>query len=267
MNGLNLPRATFGVALAAALAAPLALAGCKGNDDAKAETAAPVPPMTVGPENIAVADSTLLEAGPVVSGTLAPAQQATLRAEVGGTVLRTFAEQGQKVKRGQVLARIEAQAQQDALLSARAAVRTAESQAVLARRNAERSATLAKAGAIADRDLETAQQQAAVAEAAVADARARLASAQKQVANATVEAPFDGIVSERQVDAGDVVQPGAALFTVVDNARLQLEASVPAEQLADLKVGTTVRFTVNGLPDTTFTGKIERINPTADPAT
>ncbi|HEU4699189.1 MAG TPA: efflux RND transporter periplasmic adaptor subunit, partial [Gemmatimonadales bacterium] len=47
----------------------------------------------------------------------------------------------------------------------------------------------------------------------------------------------------------------------------QLEASVPAEQLADLKVGTTVRFTVNGLPDTTFTGKIERINPTADPAT
>ena len=241
------------------------LAGCKGDDGASAtETAEPI--VTVGRENVAVATLSELRSGPAVSGSLEPEQSATVRAEVGGSVLRTYAEAGQRVKRGQLLARLDQRAVQDAFLSARSAVRSAETALELARRNAERAERLAEAGAVAERDLETARWDVTNAEGALADARARLSNAQEQLDDTQVRAPFDGIVSDRPADAGDVVQVGAALFTIVDPTRLRLEASVPAEQIGRLRSGTEVEFTVNGL-DRRITGRIERINPVVDPAT
>jgi membrane fusion protein (multidrug efflux system) len=115
--------------------------------------------------------------------------------------------------------------------------------------------------------VEAAQRALAAAQAAVADAQSRLAAAQQQVGRTTFRAPFNGVVSDRPVSAGDVVQPGTAIVTVVDPASMRLEGSVPAEQLSSLKVGTPVIFTVNGYGTQTFTGRIDRINPTADPAT
>ena len=82
-----------------------------------------------------------------------------------------------------------------------------------------------------------------------------------------MRAPFDGIVSERAVSAGDVVQPGSPLFTVVDPSSMRLEAAVPADALTAVAVGTPVEFTVSGLPGRTFRGRVERVNPVADPAT
>ena len=64
-----------------------------------------------------------------------------------------------------------------------------------------------------------------------------------------------------------MVTPGSAVATVVDPASMRLEGSVPAEQVASLRVGAAVQFRVNGYPDRVFTGKVDRINPTADPAT
>jgi RND family efflux transporter MFP subunit len=154
----------------------------------------------------------------------------------------------------------------DAFLSARSAVRSAESGLVLARRNAERSERLAQAGAVAERDLETARWDVTNAEGTLADARARLANAQEQLDDTQIRAPFDGIVSERQADAGDVVQVGTALFSIVDPSRLRLEASVPADQIGRLRQGTEVGFTVNGV-NRQITGRIERINPVVDSAT
>jgi membrane fusion protein, multidrug efflux system len=75
------------------------------------------------------------------------------------------------------------------------------------------------------------------------------------------------VVSDKQVSAGDVVQPGAALFTVVDPSILDLEATVPAERLSALRSGAPVQFNVNGYPGRRFTGEITRINPSADPTT
>jgi RND family efflux transporter MFP subunit len=165
-----------------------------------------------------------------------------------------------------LLARLDDRVVRDAYLSTRSAVRTAESALQNAQRNAERESRLAQAGAVPDRDLETAQLNLSNAESALADARARLASAQKQVANTAVRSPIDGVVSERQVAEGDVVQIGAALFTIVDLRTLRLEATVPADEIGRLKLGTSVEFGVSGF-DQRFTGKIERINPSVDPAT
>jgi membrane fusion protein, multidrug efflux system len=249
--------------LAAGVAA--VLGGCRDDKQASATpTAEPV--VTVGPENAVVATQTELRSGPTVSGSLEPEQAATIRAEVPGPVERTTAEEGQRVRKGTVLVTLDDAAVRDNYLSARSAVRTAESALEVARRNQERSERLAQAGAVSARDLETARLNATNAAGSLDDARARLATAGKQLEDTRVRAPFDGVVSDRHVDAGDVVQVGAELYTVVDPRRLRLEASVPAGEIERLKVGTPIEFTVAGT-DRHVTGRIDRINPVVDPAT
>jgi RND family efflux transporter MFP subunit len=222
--------------------------------------------VLIGRENLAIATLTELRSGPAISGSLEPKVEAKLRAEITGPVERTFADEGQRVRQGALLARIDDNAVRDAYLSAKSAVRSAESALQNAQRNAERATRLAKAGALPERDLETALLNQTNAEGALADARARLASAEKQLAHTRVRAPIDGIVSERQVAAGDVVQLGAAMFTIVDPRSLRLEATVPVEHVGRLRPGTLVEFTVSGF-DRRFSGRIERINPAVDPAT
>jgi RND family efflux transporter MFP subunit len=136
----------------------------------------------------------------------------------------------------------------------------------LARRNAERSRALAQAGAIADRDREQAEWNLSSAEAQLADARARMVTAETQLAKTVLRAPFSGMVSERPVNLGDIVQNGTQLFTVVDPATLKLEGTVEADALDRLKVGTPVTFAIHGA-EKPITGRISRINPVVDPAT
>ena len=222
--------------------------------------------MTVGPENVAIANLAELRSGPTISGSLEPEQLATVRSEVSGSVLRTFVEAGERVRRGQLLANLDDRAIEEGFLSSRSAVRSAESALSLARRNLQRTERLTQAGALPERDLESARLDVTNAEGALADARARLAAAQEQLEDTRVRAPFDGVVSERQADAGDVVQLGAALFSIVDPRRLRLEASVPAEQIGRLRQGTEVEFSVTGV-DRRITGRIDRINPVVDSTT
>ncbi len=208
-----------------------------------------------------------LRSGPALSGTLQPEQQANVRVEVGGTVLETYAEAGQHVEHGQTLARIDDATLQEAVLSAQAATTTAQNTVDLDKKQVDRNNALLKAGAIADRDLEMSQNQLSAAQAQLANAQSLLANAKKQLSKATIVAPFSGIVSQRQVSAGDVLQPGGALYVIVNPATMRLEAAVPADQLSSVRLGTPVDFTVNGYPNRSFTGKITAINPVADPAT
>lgn len=256
---------TRGITIILSAALVLSVQACK-RDTVKAAAAGPGG-MVVGPENVTVVKAEVIRSGPAISGTLTPEEQATVRAEVAGAVLQTFAEQGQRVAAGQVLARIDDSAIRDQVLSARSAVTTAQNNAQVAQRQAARSEALEKAGAIAERDVELARNQASAAQAQLANAKAVLANAQKQLDKTTIRAPFGGVVSARQVSAGDVVSPGTALYTVVNPATMRLEASVPAEQLSAVRIGAPVDFTVNGYPDRHFTGRVTRINPVADPST
>ena len=244
--------------------AGLLLSGC----GAKGETpAATQPTITVTPENIVVVERTELRVGPLISGEIEPVRAASLRAELTAQVKAVLADQGEPVAAGALLARLDDIAIQDLLASARAAERTAAATLELAQRNAERAARLAEAGALAERELETATWNASNAEAALADARARVATAEQQLARTRIRAPFTGIVSERQVSLGDIVQSGTALFTVVDPSSMRLNATVAADELGSVRVGTPVNFDVTGYKGRTFAGRIERINPSADPAT
>jgi RND family efflux transporter MFP subunit len=223
--------------------------------------------MEVGPENVIVVTTEMVATGPIVSGALAPEREATVRAQIAGPVLSTHADQGSRVGAGTLLARIDDNTLRDAFLSARGAVNTARSSYSLAQRELDRFTKLKDAGAISEREFETAKLNFEAAESQVADAQARLSLAQKQLDDAQVRAPFAGIVSERQVNAGDVVSPGGAMFTIIDPTSMRLEASVPAHQLSAVTVGAPVVFTVSGYPGRTFEGKISRVNPSADATT
>ena len=248
------------------LAAALTLASCKG-DAAAEDTSATENAVLVGPENIVVVSAQQLRTGPTLSGTIEAERAATVRAEIPAAVLETYAEPGQRVPAGAVIARLDATSIRDQALSGQSAVATAENAYDIAKRELERAEALEKAGAIATRDLERARNGELAARTQLANARAMNANAQNLLAKTQLRAPFAGVISARQVNAGDVVSPGTAAFTVVDPTTLRLEASVPAEALAHVRVGLPVEFTVGGYANQRFTGRVSRVNPTADPAT
>lgn len=254
------------VRILSVLALAVVSASCKKTDDARAATAK-LQTMQVGPENVTVVHAEQIRTGPALSGSLAPLRSATIRAEMQGSVVQTFVEAGQSVQSGQPLAQLDAQVLRDQQLSARSAVTTAESSYEIAKRDLQRNETLEKAGAIAERQVEASRNQLLAASAQLANARAALANVTKSLEKATVRAPFAGVVAARQVSGGDVVSSGTPLYTVVDPGSMQLEASVPAEQLGQVRVGMPVEFKVTGYPTRTFLGRITRVNPTADPAT
>ena len=232
-----------------------------------ADAAAPAPvAVQIGAENVVKVARDTIVVGPIISGELRPEREATVRAEIGGSMLQVAVEEGQAVRRGALLGRIETRTLDDARRSAQSSVRSAENQLDVARREAERTQQLVTAGAIAQRELDLARSSISTAEAQLADARSRLASAERELGDTVLRSPIAGIVSRRAVNTGDVVSVGTELFTVIDPSSMRLEAAVPSEDLALLRVGATVRFTVRGY-DQPFEGRIERIAPVADAST
>ena len=249
------------------LPALMAGAGCHKSGKAGDSAAKQQPPMVLGPEDVAVVARGPVQSGPAITGTLAAQRQATVRAQISGSILTVLAEPGQAVRQGETLARLDSTSLTEAYSSARVAVTSARASVALNQRELERQRSLLQAGAVAQRAVETAQQNLVVARATLAQYESQLANAQKQLAYTVVAAPFSGVVSDRPVAAGDVVQPGTAIYTIVDPSSLQLEASIPAEQIGQLKVGSPVTFNVTGYASRTFRGLISRINPAADPTT
>jgi RND family efflux transporter MFP subunit len=249
------------------LGAPLVTAGCGGGRDENPQAAAAPAPVQVGREGVVVAKVEEIATGPAISGQLAAEQEATVRAKVGGSLVSVDVEEGQNVRKGQVVARIEARDLVDANQSARVQARAAENAVTLARTELQRTETLVKGGALAERDLDNARNAVANAESQLAAAQARVASTSQQLEDTTVRSPLTGVVSDKAANEGDVVQPGAAIATIINPRSMRLEASVPSDQIGELRVGAQVNFEVRGYRGQTFAGKITRISPAADPAT
>jgi membrane fusion protein, multidrug efflux system len=240
------------------------LVACGG--EARTETTGVPPAIQIGVENVVMVGRDTIVVGPIVSGEIRAEREATVRAEIGGSMTEVTVEEGQAIRRGALLGRIETRTLDDARQSAASAVRSAENQLAVARRELERTEQLVTAGALAARDLDVARNSVTSADAQLADARARLASAERQLGDTVIRAPIGGIVSTRPVNRGDVVSVGTELFTIIDPSSMRLEASVPSDDLSRLRLGATVEFSVRGY-EQRFAGRIERIAPQADPAT
>jgi membrane fusion protein, multidrug efflux system len=258
---------TSGLSASVIVVLALLASACNGeSNDGEAEPAAAPPAVQIGPENVVTVKRDVVVVGPSISGEVRAQREATVRAELGGDVLQVMLEEGQPVRKGALLGRIEVRSLDDTRRSAESAVRSAEAQLASARREAERAEQLVKAGALAQRDVDVALTNVATVEAQLADARARLASVLTQLGDAVIRAPIGGVIARRAVNAGDVVSPGTELFTIIDPSSLRLEAAVPSDDLGSLRVGAPVRFEVRGYEEA-LEGVIERIAPQADPTT
>jgi membrane fusion protein, multidrug efflux system len=242
------------------------VSGCSRTEEAS-EAAAPPSAVTVGAESVVTVQREEIRTGPLISGQLSAEREATVRAQVGGSIVETRFDEGQQVRTGAVLARIEARDLREGVDSATAAVGSAENALKVAESELRRTESLVKGGALAQRDLEIARNAVANAQSQLAAARARAAGAQAQLSDTVVRSPISGVVSDKAANTGDVVVPGTALYTVIDPSSMRLEASVPSDRVGELRIGVPVHFTVRGYEGQTFAGRIERISPIADAAT
>jgi membrane fusion protein, multidrug efflux system len=221
------------------------------------------PAVVLGPTDVMEVRKGVIEAGIAISGDLKPIEVIMVRSRVEGDIVAVLAREGDRVFRGQLLARFENAVQEGERASAEADRESARADVTNAQWEADQSEELFKAGAIPERDLRAAQQALTAAKARLAATEARLRASNQTAGDTRVLAPTTGVISERTVENGEHVQRGATIFTVVRNDILELEASVPARQANELKVGQPVRFTAGGRQ---LQGKVARIAPTINAA-
>lgn len=223
--------------------------------------------LQVAPEDVLTVQSDTLSSGPVVTGSIQPARKADLRAEVSAVVLQVLKENGEPVKRGDVLVRLDETAIRDTVASADEAVRAAKQALDQANRQLERMKTLRASGMTSAVGLDEAEVRRNSAQSELSAAKSRAATARQQLSRTVVRAPFDGIVTEREVSAGDTATIGKELVKVIDPNSMRFEGRVSADAVATVKVGQKVNFRVNGYGDQQFAGVIKRIDPAANAVT
>lgn len=195
-------------------------------------------------------------------GTIAPKSVATVNGKVSGvTIEKVLVQEGDRVKKGQILAVFDTEAMQQQRIQAEADLAEAQTSFQLAKADADRVLPLLEIDAVskqeADRYVATANQAAA----SVAAAKARLNSQNLNLNNAKVAAPVAGIISEKTANVGSV--PGQEpLFTIIENGKLEWQAQVDPNKLGDINVGTPVQ--VNLPNNKSVMGKVSRIAPIAE---
>jgi membrane fusion protein (multidrug efflux system) len=230
-------------------------------------TAAPPPSLLLSPEDLTVVRSSALSSGPAIMGSVQPERRADLQAEVSAVVLQVLKENGDSVRRGDLLVRLDETAIRDTLTAAEAAERAAEHALTQGERQFQRMSTLRQTGVVTVDQLEDAETKRNTEQSDLEAARTRVVSARQQLERTQVRAPFDGIVSERKVSAGDTAQLGKELLKVIDPRSLRFEGLVSADSIGEVKVGQRVMFRVHGFADREFPGTITRINPAANATT
>lgn len=257
------PRHTLVLVLA------LALAACGKGPAApqKGANAAAGQPLLLANEDVLTVRSTSLASGPVITGSVQPERRADLRAEVSAIVLQVPRENGDVVRRGDLLVRLDDTAIRDGLASAESAARAASQAYEQAERQFQRMTTLRASGMASAQQLEDAEVRRNNAQSDLESAKTRVVQARQFLQRTEVRAPFDGVVSDRKVSAGDTAQVGKELVKVIDPASMRFEGLVSADNVGSVAPGQAVTFRVNGYPDQVFTGKVRRMNPAANATT
>lgn len=234
---------------------------------AKASAAAGASSLLVAAEDVREMSLASYASGPVITGSVQPEKRADLRAEVSAVVLQVLKENGETVRRGDLLVRLDDTSIRDSLASAEESVRVSGQSFEQAERQMQRLKTLQAQGMSSMQALEDAELRRNNAQNEQVAAKARLVQARQQLQRTEVRAPFDGVVSERKVSVGDTAQIGKELVKVMDPRSMRFEGLVSADRMKELKPGQTVSFRVNGFSQDDFAGKIRRIDAAANATT
>ncbi|KKB82891.1 hypothetical protein VW29_15190 [Devosia limi DSM 17137] len=230
---------------------------------AEPDVVATVPVMQLNPAEVATIEPQVLAQTVRVTGSLEPQRLTQLGSQVSGRVIAVMARAGDAVKEGDVLLQIDTESLLIQLNQQTSTADATRAQLALAESQLLRATDLTERGLTASSNLEQAQSSANALRANLAALEAQVEGARIALQNATVKSPMDGIISDRAVQPGQTVQQGATLFTIVDLDQLYLNGSAPVGASAQIAKGQAVSIAVEGFPNRTFEGTVDRVNPIA----
>ena len=198
-------------------------------------------PAWSAPVATALAAASAVDGQRTLDGTLQPVRQATLASQVGGNVVTLAVKAGDRVRAGQLVARVDEREAQAAVLRSEAGVAQAEAEARNARLAAERNRELRAQGFVSQAALDQAETQYKAAQAGVQQAQAGRSQATLQRGFSTINAPFDAVVLATHLEAGDLAAPGRAIATIYAPGALRAVVQVPASMAAAARTATTVQ--------------------------
>lgn len=205
----------------------------------------------------------------ILPGNMTAFIDSPIYARTNGYLKKWYFDIGARVKKGQLLAEIESPEVDQQLLQAQADLATAEATAGLAKTNASRYQDLLKADAVSKQDTDTFVTQQQSTNTQVKSAVANVQRLQELVAFEKIYAPFDGVVTARNIDIGQLIDSGAAkeLFHLSALNTLRVYVSVPQVYSRDCVPGLMANLTFVERPGETFHGKLVRTSNSIDPNT
>jgi RND family efflux transporter MFP subunit len=202
-----------------------------------------------------------------LSGTLQPVDQTTVKAKVSGEIRQVTVREGESVKAGQVIVRFDTADLEARLTDRIGALEASRAQLALAEKQRTQNQLLLKQNFISQTAYDTAESNLSVTQGTLKSNEAQAQLARNALRDAVVAAPLSGTVSKRHVQPGEKVPFDASLVTIVDLARMEMQAMVPANDVPELRLGMTVDLAIDGFGDRRFTGTVDRINPTTEAGT
>jgi len=197
------------------------------------------------------------------TGTLSAVTTVQVGTQVSGQIAEIRADFNDRVKKGELLARIDPTLQKQAVSDAQAGVERVKAQYEAARLDYERSKPLYEAQAITATEFNTSESNYLVAQADLKSAQIALDKAKQNLAYTNIYAPIDGVVVERNVDVGQTVAASLQapqLFLIAnDLAQMQILASVDESDIGRITEGQRVTFTVESYPDDVFEGTVRQV--------
>lgn len=236
------------------------LIGCGGDEAAREVVQAP-PVMVVPVELRDVVDR--IQA----TGQLVAKAEATIAAQVNGQVTAIAVDDGDAVEEGQVLLEIDPRRRELELADAEARLAEARAEEAEARREGGRLQRLKKSDAASQARVDEAQTRLALARSRASGAEARVGLSRRAVEDATVRAPFAGLVARRQVSVGEYLSVGSPLFELVALDPVEVEFTLAEVDSARVALGNEVEVHVAPYPEERFRAAVSAIAPTIDPET
>ena len=245
------PRRRHGMrAAAVAFVLATALTACKKGGGGPGEAQAKEPEVEAIPVEVVKAANRPIAASYTGTAALEPLAESQVVAKTSGVALAVLVQEGQQVKAGQPLVRLDPD-------RARLAVAQAEAQLRKLENNYRRAQQLVAQQLISAGEVDQMRYD-------LENARAQYNMATLELSYTTVTAPIAGVVASRSIKPGNFVQINTPIFRIVDDSRLEATLNVPERELATMKAGQPVLMQVDALPGRTFEGVVDRVAPVVD---